>query len=106
MKLPEQAVPITRQKWAVLWRGINLSGLSPSRAKCITGVAVCKRRGSVLFTGDATICGEVTHDNCTAAKNQAAADIMAACQDEGGTVSHSAAPCSVGDNCRTAADCE
>lgn len=105
MRLPTQSTPVMRRKLLWLWPGASAIGVTPSRPKCITGLAVCKRGNNVLFTADETICAENTHANCTVAKNTAAGAMQAACFAQGGIVSHSGNPCHVGDNCRNAEDC-
>lgn len=105
MKLPSQSIPVARRRLVGPSGEAGAIGIGPSRKKCITGLAKCTRRGSVLFTGDATICAENNHDNCTAAKDSAVASILAACQAEGGIASHSGSPCTIGDNCSSASDC-
>lgn len=106
MKLPAQVMPAVRERaWLASAAFETGYWLYPSRKQCMTGTAVCKRRGNVLFSDDEAISAEVTQEYCTAAKNAAAASILPACDTEGGTVMNSGSPCSVGENCRTAADC-
>ena len=102
MRLSSQSPGVRRTAFAITVRGgdaAQITGLVPSSKKLVTGKAVCKRNGNVLFTASEEICVKPDHAGCTAAKNEAAAANLAVCGAEGGLMSHSGAPCTYGKKC-------
>ena len=100
MNVPIQAMPVIRQVAAAdRFFDACRNGVAPSRNQLVTGGAVCRKGGSVLWTASETICVNPNHDGCTAAKNAAVRAYAAQCSGQSGTIATSTQSCSVGAKC-------
>jgi len=99
MRLPQQTAPVLRQVAGIASAGkLDGSGMRPSANVWVTGMAVCRKNGSVLYSASERVCG-AQHLACTDAKIRAVQSITADCQAKGGIPQQSSASCTYGAKC-------
>jgi|EndMetStandDraft_8_1072994.scaffolds.fasta_scaffold44537_3 hypothetical protein len=99
MRIIISVLTIAIATWPAIAESRPAGGKKLVSKQIVTGMCVCKKGASVLFTASADLCTTPNHQGCTSAKQKCVGQEGARCRGQGGTISQSGNACTYGAKC-------